>query len=189
MPVYLHGAGRVISKGSGVASRGTVTVEIGKRVSAAELAQYGATPKELAHSFHELYVQHYSQMKRCIETTHYFHNYIISKYTYKGIGVERETRRLLKRYDDFSNWIDGYDSSDETISIVNAGRGQFSLLFALVHPDITVNSYAFDADDAALLDACEPKPSNLHVFFVENAETAFRQIGDSKVINLSDIIA
>ena len=189
LPVYLHGAGRVISKGSGVASRGTVTVEIGKRVSAAELAQYGATPKELAHSFHELYVQHYSQMKRCIETTHYFHNYIISKYTYKGIGVERETRRLLKRYDDFSNWIDGYDSSDETISIVNAGRGQFSLLFALVHPDITVNSYAFDADDAALLDACEPKPSNLHVFFVENAETAFRQIGDSKVINLSDIIA
>ena len=28
-------------------------------------------------------------------TTHYFHHYLIGKYTYKGYGIERETRQLL----------------------------------------------------------------------------------------------
>ena len=99
-------------------------------------------------------------------TTHYFHDYLIGKYTYKGYSVERETRQLLKRYNDFSEWIDGYQSADSSanaVSVVNAGRGQFPLLFALVHPEVEVYAYADDPDDQALLAACEPMPANLHV--------------------------
>ena len=72
-----------------------------------------------------------------METTHYFHHYIIAKYTYKGIGIEKETRRMLNEHDDFSRLIDGYEPSEpgETVSVVNAGNGQFPLLFALVHPE------------------------------------------------------
>lgn len=96
-------------------------------------------------------------------TTHYFHHYLIGKYTYKGFGIERETRQLLNRYDDFSAWIDGYKAKSGRVHVLNAGRGQFSLLFALVHPEIDVWSYASDPDDVALAAACEPMPSNLHV--------------------------
>lgn len=96
-------------------------------------------------------------------TTHYFHHYLIGKYTYKGFGIERETRQLLNRYDDFSEWIDGYEAKSGRVHVLNAGRGQFSLLFALVHPEIDVWSYASDPDDVALAAACEPMPSNLHV--------------------------
>ena len=186
LPLYLHGAGHVMPKGSGIASRGVVTIEIGKRIAATELSRYGVTPMEMAHNFHEIYVERYAQMKREIETTHYFHHYLISKYTYKGIGVEKETRRLLKRFDDFSRWIDGRCDAEE-VSIVNAGRGQFSLMFALVHPDVTVHSYATDADDAAILDACEPKPSNLRVYCVDSVETALKSAGNSKVIDVEEV--
>ena len=123
-------------------------------------------------------------------TTHYFHHYLIGKYTYKGIGVERETRRLLRRYDDFSKWIDSYqhtpDGSSDVVSVVNAGRGQFSLLFALVHPDTEVHSYASDPDDVALLAACEPMPHNLHVHGSEEGDTV---VGNSHVIDFSAIVS
>lgn len=124
-----------------------------------------------------------------VGTSHYYHYFVIGKYTYKGYGVEKETRRLLKRYDDFSYWVDAPLPSDCTsVTIVNAGKGQFSLLFALVHPNISVNSYAYDADDVALASCCEPMPNNLHVFFSKDEQTALEAAGHSRVINLSEIV-
>ena len=119
-------------------------------------------------------------------TTHYYHHYLIGKYTYKGIGVERETRKLLQRYDDFSAWIDGYQPADGTakeVTVLHAGRGQFSLLFALVHPEIEVYSYADTTDDYDLARACEPMPANLHVCGMWKVEG-----GMMNVINLNDIL-
>ena len=121
-------------------------------------------------------------------TTHYYHDYIIGKYTYKGFGIERETRRLLKRYDDFSKWIDSNNTSEKQIgkvSVVNAGRGQFSLLYALVHPEVEVFSYANDPDDVALAAACEPMPANLHVY---DYNEKGREITDGVVIDLMEIV-
>jgi len=131
------------------------------------------------------------------QATHYYHQYIICKYTYKGIGVEKETRRLLKRYDDFSKWIDGYRpaSTDtltaagpHTVTIINAGRGQFSLLFALVHPELQVRSYASSPDDAALLAACEPLPPNLHVAFARDADMPESDSDGGDIIDLSKTV-
>lgn len=115
-------------------------------------------------------------------TTHFYHDYLIGKYTYKGFSIERETRQLLKHYDDFSQWIDGWTSDNQEVNIINAGRGQFSLLFALVHPDIEVHSYTSDPDDTALTAAIEPMPQNLHVHPYDETATG------SKIINLNDII-
>ena len=115
-------------------------------------------------------------------TTHYYHNYVIGKYTYKGFSIERETRQLLKRYDDFSQWIDRWPSEDREVSIVNSGRGQFPLLFALVHPDVEVHSYSEDPDDTALAAAIEPMPQNLHVHPCNETATG------GQIINLNDLI-
>ena len=118
-------------------------------------------------------------------TTHYYHNYLIGKYTYKGFGIERETRQLLKHYDDFSEWIDGYkpDAQSGRVTVVNAGRGQFPLLFALVHPEVEVYSYASDPDDVALAAACEPMPANLHVGSADHQE-----VTAGPVIDFEDIL-
>lgn len=188
LPMYLHGSGHVMPKGSGFASRGQVDLEIGKRIPASELTSYGPTYPKIAHAVQEEYAAHYQQMKTEIETTHYFHHYVIGKYTYKGIGVERETRRLLKKYDDFSAWIDGYtpvEGKSGGVSVLHAGRGQFSFLFALVHPETEVYSYADTTDDYDMAKACEPLPANLHI---RNAMTESVDEARTHVINLNDIL-
>ncbi len=166
LPLYIHGTGHVMPKGSGFACRGQVDIEIGRRIPVSQLQTYGDTNVKTAHVVQRLYVEQYEQMRREIETSHYFHHYIVYKYTYKGIGIERETRRLLRQYDDFSQWIDDYrpaGDASRAVTVIHAGRGQFSLLFALVHPDVEVWSYADDPDDVAMAMACEPMPANLHI--------------------------
>ena len=183
LPLYIHGTGHVMPEDSGVMARGQVYVEIGQRIPAKELQDSGFNIQAVADS----YEQHYQEMRRTIENTHYFHHYIIYKYIYKGIGLEKETRRLLRRYDDFCQWIDGYKQEDESsgnVSIINAGHGQFSLLFALVHPDIQVDSYADDEDDVALASSCDPMPKNLQVHYCKDQMAA----ANGNVIDLSTII-
>lgn len=162
LPVFLHGASHVMPKGSGLASRGRIDVEIGRRVPHSELTKYGDTHQSMAHSFYNMYKDHYADMCRRIETSHYFHHYLIYKYIYKGVGIERETRRLLRQNNDYSQVIDNYDGPS-TYIVENAGHGQFALLMALVHPEVEVNAYCSDADDAAMLSAIVPLPSNLRV--------------------------
>lgn len=192
LPVYLHGANHVMPKGSALASRGQIDIEIGQRLTNQQMKSYGGTHLKIANSFHKSFVSHYNDLKKEYETTHFFHHYIIYKYIYKGISIEKETRHLLKKYDDFSEWIDGYECKESslpaTVSVVNAGRGQFSLLFALVHPDIEVHSYAFDEDDVALLSCCEPRPQNLHVHYAEDESSAYTLTKGTDIINLTNLL-
>ena len=189
-PIFLHGTAHIMTRGSAFPPRGRIDVEIGHRVTASELDNYGETEQIISQTFRHIYQDHFHQMCREIETTHYFHEYIIYKYMYKGIEVERETRRLLKRYDDFSQWIDNVPEvkSKARVNIVHAGRGQFSLLFALVHPEVQVHSYANDADDVALATACEPLPTNLHVHFSPEDNKTMAATGDDHLIDFSKIL-
>ena len=187
-PIFLHGTAHIMTRGSAFPPRGRIDVEVGQRVTSSELDHYGDTERVISHQFRHIYQDRFRQMCCEIETTHYFHDYIIYKYMYKGIEIERETRRLLKRYDDFSQYIDGYPEDASSVAILHAGRGQFSHLFAVVHPDIEVHSYASDPDDVALASACEPLPSNLYVHLCQDEAEARAAAADLPVIDLADII-
>ena len=188
LPLYIHGTGHVMPKGSGLASRGQVDLVIGERISAERLGEYGDTELMITKRIQHLYKNRYEQLRRQIENTHYFHDYIIDKFIYKGIGLERETRTLLKRYDDFSQWIDGYqleNAASNCVSVIHAGRGQFSLLMALVHPEWEIHSYADDPDDVALAASCEPMPANLHIYDASEVKV---DAETSNIIDLSKIL-
>lgn len=192
LPVYIHGSSYIMPAGNGVVARGSLNVTIGKQMADAA-----------AMSIHD-YADEYHRQCREIERTHFFHHLIIYKYMYKGIEVERETRRLLKRFNDFSHWIDGFtvagkqgnnssegggerQTANATVSIINARRGQFSLLMALVHPDVQVRSFVFDADDAALATTCEPLPPNLRIVHCIDEKDARAKAAGTQTINLSEI--
>ena len=181
LPIYIHGTGHVMPKGSGFASRGQVDLMIGERISSETVSGYGDTAVKITKSMQRVYQSSYKAFQHQIENTHYFHDFVINKHIYKGIGIEKETRQLLKRYDDFSKWIDDHrldDPSSKTVSVVHAGRGQFSLMMALVHPEWEIHSYTDDPDDFALASACEPKPDNLHIHQMTEANTDMVNIID-----------
>ncbi len=191
LPVCIHGVGQVMPKGSAFASRGQIDISVGKRVSAEDLVKYGDSHLQMASRFHDEMKQQYELMSRQIETTHYYHDMLISKYIYKGWGLEQETRAMLKRYDDFSQWIDAFDPDQENhqvVSVINAAHGQFSLLFAWVHEKTEVHSYVTDPDDEALAQACIPKPDNLEVHLCNSEQEMLERTRDTYVINFADIV-
>ena len=177
LPVYLHGTTDVMPSGTHFVGRGKVDLKIGVRI------QSNIPQGQQLYDEQMLLLQHET------EDSHYYHDYIIYKYVYKGYGIEKETRRLLRQYDDFSQWIDGCQPPvGSVVSVLNAGNGQFSLLFALVHPEVEVHSYSYDADGMALAMACEPVPANLHVHYCESETSALCNAEGSLVINLSEIL-
>lgn len=129
--------------------------------------------------------------KKEILNTHFFHHYLIYRYIYKGISLEHETKRLLRKHNDFSSWIDG-DKPYQTLSVIGERHGQFSLMFALVHPEIEVHSFCYSADDAALIETALSQIclSNINVHLVENEKTAVENAKNlnSSLINLSEIL-
>lgn len=180
LPLFIHGAGDVMPKGSAFAARGQITVEIGKRIHSTDIFKLGDTSREIAHNMRQMYMEYYVKMKQEIETSHYFHHFVIYKYIYKGIAVERETKRLLKAYDDFSKWIDAEQVCKSTV-ILNSGKGQFALLYALVHSDTQVYSYVFDKDDAQLADCCTFLPQNLHITCRKDIRDAISDIASNSI--------
>ncbi len=166
IPLYLHGVGHIMPKSSGFASRGQIDLEVGTRIPYGMLSQYGSTPQQIAFSIQESFIKHYDQMRKDIEDTHYFHDYVIGAYTYKGFSVGKKTRYLLSKYKDFSTWIDrdlSFEDESRTVTVYNSGLGHFPLLFALVHPDVEVYSYTYVPDEFALATACAHRPRNLHI--------------------------
>lgn len=180
LPLFIHGAGDVMPKGSAFAARGQITVEIGKRINSADIFKLGDTSREIAHNIRQMYMEHYAKMKKEIETSHYFHHFVIYKYMYKGIAVERETKRLLNRYDDFSKWI-AVEKESKSAVIFNSGKGQFALLYALVHTNTQVFSYAFDKDDAQLAACCTFLPQNLHITHCKDIKGAIGDIASNSI--------
>lgn len=163
LQVYIHGAGDVMPRGCAMAARGRIDVEIGERIPASRLKEFGDNYQTITQTFCHNYQEYYEDMKRRIRTSHYYHDYIIYKYTYKGIGIEKETRRLLRKHDDFSELIDAPLNGITEKHFHDAGRGQLAMLFALVHPEVEVYAHCFDPDDVALLASMSPMPRNLHV--------------------------
>lgn len=164
LPVYIHGVGKVMPKDSGFSMRGAIDIVVGKRFEATELSKLGETSQDLARCFCKDHRIRYDALCRQLETPHYFHDYVINKYIYKGLELERETRRLLRENNDFSAEVDG-DISAESSSkeITMDDHGQFALMFALVHPKMDIHAYTTDPDTLALMEAMQPLPQNLHI--------------------------
>lgn len=180
LPIFIHGVSVVMPKDTGFVSRGQITVEVGQRMTAADLSRYG--DNLATNAVRQMYTDHFAAMRRQIEDAHFFHHFVITRYIYKGISVERETKRLLRRYDDFAQWVnDGWHDKGANVVIYNSGKGQFALLYALVHPEALVWAYSFDNDDATLATCCVALPTNLHTMHCGGVTAATAQMTTSGI--------
>ncbi len=172
LPVYLHGVGHVMPKGSGFASRGQIDIEIGRRISASQLKAISDNNLTVAQHFHHVYLNHYEKLKRRIRTSHFYHHYLIYQYTYKGFDVERKTRKLLRQNNDYADIIDNYSipaDSSRVVTVTGREHNLYSILLALVHPELEVHFYVDDPDEAALTSSCSAVPENLHIHLSNNS--------------------
>ncbi len=82
-------------------------------------------------------------------TTAYYHSFVIDRYRYKGVENISAVKVALRKYNDYSAWIDNKEMPKE-VFVMNAGCGEFSLLLSLVHPQSKVYSFD-DEEDKRLL--------------------------------------
>ena len=176
LPLYIHGMCDVMPKSSAFCYRGKITVEIGRRIAVTDKS-LGETYQERTKAMRHLYERKYSELRNEIETARYFRHYVRYKYLYKGMEVERSVRRMLRKYDCFSQWVDGESrsGSKSPIVVVNNGIGVVGLLFALVCRDRQVVACEADGDKRLLAASCSCLPQNLRISQEEEVDERLLQ--------------
>jgi 1-acyl-sn-glycerol-3-phosphate acyltransferase len=161
IPVFLHGVGHVLPKKNLALQQGSITIQIHPRIKQGDTRygnDYGTQSKQLRR----FYQQKYTEIAQQYETAVYFKNFVFHNYIYKGIDIERNVSRTLKKMNAYSQWIDTYQGTGPVL-VVNNGLGVFSFLFALVHKQIQVVAFDHDADKVALAGSCAGIPENLTI--------------------------
>jgi 1-acyl-sn-glycerol-3-phosphate acyltransferase len=161
VPVFLHGAGHVLPKKDLMLRSGAITVQVHPRIAPGD-ARYGEGYAERAKRLRRHYLKTFEALSRQLETPDYFRSFVLSCYLYKGAGVERSARRMLKRAGGFAQRLDSCKGAGAAL-VVNCGCGAFALLLALVHKQTQVVAVDGDRDNVALARACAAIPTNLTV--------------------------
>jgi len=153
-PVFIHGAYDVLPKTDFMLREGTVHVEVGTRIPCPQ--DYRAMTKEC----HRLFVNHYSVLRRTLETPEYLSVYVRYKYLYKGADVESRCRKALASVADVAFLRETPQGGH--FEIHDCGQGEYALIFALMHPEIQVDAYDRDEDNVLLASSCSCLPDNIH---------------------------
>lgn len=153
-PVYIHGAYDVLPKTDFMLREGSVNVEVGPRIPCSK--DYRSMTKVC----HRIFVSHYAELRRTLETPEYLSVYVRYKYLYKGADVESRCRKALARVNDMA-FLREVPSGNH-FEIHDCGQGEYALIFALMHPEIQVDAYDRDEDNVMLASNISCLPANLH---------------------------
>ena len=147
-------------------NRAKLYVEIGQRVLCDDKSIYTDTRKQ-ANAFRRHYRLYYEELCRKLEDTDYFAELVAG--LFGRVGKRGYALDLLRRYHNFSAWIDTSFDDYSYVLIDDHTEGVFTLLFALVHPYVPV--YAIGADSLKMLyQQCTNLPVNIN--FVAGANAA-----------------
>lgn len=153
-PVFIHGAYDVLPKTDFMLREGSVHVEVEARIPCSK--DYRMMTKEC----HRLFVNHYAELRRTLETPEYLSVYVRYKYLYKGSDVESRCRKALARVANVVFLCEA--PSGNHFEIHDCGQGEYALIFSLMHPEIEVDAYDKDEDNVMLASNISCLPANLH---------------------------
>lgn len=153
-PVYIHGAYDVLPKTDFMLREGSVNVEVGPRIPCSK--DYRSMTKVC----HRIFVSHYAELRRTLQTPEYLSVYVRYKYLYKGADVESRCRKALARVNDMA-FLREVPSGNH-FEIHDCGQGEYALIFALMHPEVEVDAYDRDEDNVMLASNISCLPANLH---------------------------
>ncbi len=165
VPVVMHGQDHVLPKTDFMLREGTMSVRILQRISYDDTSM-GSGYRELTHNIHKLYVYEYTKMCAEKEDAAYYANFVKSQYRYKGVEIERRCKRNIKSNDNYSSVVDADNEKSVTErTFYNGGLCELPYLYALVHPQTSVNAYVDSEDDYAVIKNMAYLPHNLNIYY------------------------
>jgi 1-acyl-sn-glycerol-3-phosphate acyltransferase len=162
VPVVMHGQDHVLPKTDFMLREGIMSMRILNRVSFGDLSM-GSGYREITHNIHKRYVDVYTDMCAEYEDAAYYARFVRSLYRYKGLEIERRCNRNMSQNNCYTSVVDVKDDVTEK-SFDNAGLCELPYLYALVHPQTSVNAYVDSMDDYSVVKNMAFKPHNLNIF-------------------------
>ena len=167
MPVFLHGAGDALSKNEFMLEKGTITVEIGERLSCDDTSM-GETAREKTKGFHKLFITHYDELRDRLEDSNYWADFVKHQYLYKGHDVFSRCKRNLRKNLNYSSIVDDeHNKHISSLCVEHCGQGEMAMLFAKVNRHCQVYAITSSRDDFKLLSNMAHLPENMQVIFNE----------------------
>ena len=180
VPAILHGLNVSVPNHDISVYRGKMTVTIGKRIKADDTT-WGLGYSERSRKVHKYYLEEYSRIAEAVETSAYFHDFVIDRYRYKGLEVMSAVAGSLKRHNDYSAFIDNAPHCLLAVAVLS-GCGEFALMYALVHRDRSVLAVIDDEERHSLLKySAEGVADNLAVITSEQVEEKLAAYDSSNV--------
>jgi len=160
LPITIHGLGHVLPKKEMLLRKGQITIKVGERVSYEEYSKIGSY-QEVSKWFRKQITATYNQLASAIETADYWADKVYHNYVYKGIDVEWNVRKNLRKHKNYKTQIEALKNA-KTIRILNCGYGEFPLLASLVLKHADIYAFENDEDKFSLAKNCNSIPQNLH---------------------------
>lgn len=176
IPVVIHGIGHALPKKEFLLRKGKITVKILERIYPKDPKYRQFTEiRHVARTIRNLYKEEYDQLVKKVETPDYFCDLVYHNYIYKGAEIERNAKRLLKKFDHFNQQIEQLPEEGNLL-IMNCGQGEMALMTAIVRKNLQIVATDLDSDRLLLAKNCISVPKNLH--YQENIDdfSTFDQI-------------
>ena len=159
IPVMIHGAGHVLPKEEFMLRKGQIYIQVMPRITLDDNRfSKGYSPR--AKEIRRYYQAEYKKLCDEIETPAYYADLVIKNYIYKGITIEREVRRNLKKHNNYAAEIAAMPNDGE-VTLANTGYGEYALLLSLVKKDLLITAVEPDPDRRILAENCVSVPGNL----------------------------
>jgi 1-acyl-sn-glycerol-3-phosphate acyltransferase len=167
LPITIHGLGHALPKKEMMLRKGQITMKVGERVPYEEYSKIGGY-QEVSKYFRKQIIETYYQLSSEIETADFWANKVIHNYVYKGIDIEWNVRKNLRKNKNFTALIETLVGARK-IKIINCGYGEFPLLASLVLKNADIYAFENDAEKFSLAKNCIGVPANLH--YVEDTDS------------------
>lgn len=171
VPVFIHGAGHVMSKDDIILRRGSIYMEIGMRITK-EDDNFGSTALERCKSIRKLYLRHFDEICKEREKASYWEPYLRYKYYYRGMRFKIKNIFTLRHYKCFSSWVDDGESYS-SVMVKECVYWQFPWLYAVVHKNTEVYLLVTDFKLYKNLTSDILLPANLHIALARDNKSPF----------------
>jgi 2-polyprenyl-3-methyl-5-hydroxy-6-metoxy-1,4-benzoquinol methylase len=180
LPVYIHGTGRYLRKGSFWGQSNDVTVEIGERISFAQRQAGQIDTKPLYRGFK----QHHRELSAECESCFYHRRRLIENYIYKGPILEWYLRVKL-RLEEYYSPFDALIPRAGYIIDLGCGYGFMDYMLHFRSPRRRILGVDYDERKISTAQHCHAKSDMLEFVCGDVAETV---LVDAVAIIISDVL-
>lgn len=183
VPIYLHGTGRFLRKGSFWGAMNWITIKIGKRIKPGD-PEFEGNYSQRTKLISKHFKQNYAVLRQERETTNYFRSKVIENYTYKGPLLEwymRVKTRLDGNYHLFNDLV----PRKAVVTDIGCGYGFMSYMLAFCSNERNVLGLDYDAQKIQTAQNCPSKNDQINF---EAADVTKHPLRPSDVFILADML-